>query len=731
MAFPHYYQLEARDCGPTCLRMIAASYGKKYTLAELKEFCGVTRLGVSLQDIIDGAGRLGFETLPLQFPIEKIVEIPLPAILFWRQEHYVVLYKIKQTRKNTFYYISDPSFGKICLSQEVFAKQWTGKESTGVALLLETTDAFYKKEPVPYRKWESLSKFGQLFRNIVQGDKKRSLLALILICIAMVCTWFFPGIFRKMIDEGVQGRNMHIVFSLLIAQVVVFSSKVIADSISTILLMQINFRVSVQFLVNYLQKLIRLPLKIFDTKINADLMLRMDDSDRIQSFLTHHSLELTLSFVNLVIFSVMLYLYNASSFYMFLGISSMSILWTILFLDRRKMLDYSRFSVAAETRNNIYELITEMPEIKINNAHTNKINQWEKLQRKLNTINLRSLYLNYYQLVGANFFNKIKDILITAFCAWLVIHNHMTLGVMMTISFILGQLNSPIDNLINTIRGLQDARLSFDRLEEIQRLKDEHVGKSKILPSPPAKAITIQNLSFKYEGSFNPLVLHDINITIPVGKITAIVGASGSGKTTLLKLLLAIYDPTVGDIYLDNHQLRTLEPDVWRIMCGVVLQNGYIYSGTYAENIALADEKPDMEKVMKAAALACIDEFIEKLPLGYHTQIGKTGIDISGGQKQRILIARAIYRNPGFIFLDEATSNLDANNERKIMNNLHQFFAGKTVVIIAHRLSTVKNADQIIVLEQGRIVESGDHDSLVQLKDKYFHLVKNQLELGA
>jgi ATP-binding cassette subfamily B protein len=372
-----------------------------------------------------------------------------------------------------------------------------------------------------------------------------------------------------------------------------------------------------------------------------------------------------------------------------------------------------------------------MPEIKINNAHGNKIDQWQRLQMKLNGIKIKALFLNYYQLIGSNFFSRVKDIVITGICAYAVIKGNLSLGVMMTIGFILGQLNGPIDNIIAIIRGLQDAKLSYNRLEDIQRLKDEAEGKTISLEKNPASCIDLMNVSFKYEGSHSPMVLKNVDVSIPVGKITAIVGSSGSGKTTLLKLLLAIYEPVDGHILLDNTNLSHINPDTWRNRCGVVLQDGFIYSNTYAENIALADKTPNMEKVKYAAELACISEFIESLPLGYHTRIGKAGVNLSGGQKQRILIARAIYRNPDFIFFDEATSNLDANNEMRILRNLQQFFEGKTVVIIAHRLSTVKNADQIIVLEKGQIVERNNHDGLIKARGRYFDLVKNQLELGS
>lgn len=731
MKFPHYHQLEARDCGPTCLKIIARYYGKSYSLAELKEFCEITRQGVSLQDIINGASMIGFETMSLKLSIDKIMDIPLPAILYWRQDHYVVLYDIKKNKKGLTYYLSDPSFGKVALKDDLFTSQWLHNDNNGIALLLEPNELFIKKLPLPQNKWTHIKKAGNYFINILKLNKYRSSIALILILIGLVGTWLFPSIFKKMIDEGVLAGNADIVLTLLITQFVIFISQIISDSVSAILLMQINFKVSVQFLVSYLYKLIKLPLKIFDNRLNSDLMMRMDDSDRIQNFLTFHSLELLLSTISLTVFSVMLFFYNQYALYIFLVMSILSAGWTVLFLNKRKLLDYSRFTVASETKNSIYELINEMPEIKINNAHKTKISQWEILQIKLNKINLKALFLNYYQIIGSNFFNKIKDIFITALCAYWVIDHKMTIGTMMTIGFILGQLNGPIVSLINIMRGLQDAKLSFNRLDEIQQMDEEDSDKTVQLHTSPSKTIILNHVTFKYEGNFSPCVLNDVSAQIPIGKITAIVGSSGSGKTTLLKLLLAIYSPNKGEILLDGQDMKKIVPDSWRRKCGVVLQDGYIYSGTYAENIAIAEEVPDLSRVKYASDLACISDFIESLPMGYNSKIGKVGAGLSGGQKQRILIARAIYRNPDFIFLDEATSSLDANNEKKILANLTEFFKGKTVVIIAHRLSTVKNADQIIVLEKGVIVEQDNHEGLIKTRGRYFELIKNQLELGA
>jgi ATP-binding cassette subfamily B protein len=731
MAFPHFHQLEARDCAPTCLHIIAKYYGKNYSIEELKDKCAVSKQGVSLQDIIDGAEKIGFNTLSIQLTPDKINEIPLPAILHWRQEHYVVLYKITKSKNGLLFYISDPSFGKVSLAEDIFHKQWVGNSDQGVALLLEPSEDFESKIPELSPKWNPFSKLAKNFFYVFRQDAVKSTASIVLIIIAMVATWLFPTLFRKMIDEGVSGKNIHIVFVLLFTQLIIFISQIIADSLSSILLLQINYKVSLHFLVDYLHKLIKLPLKIFDNKVNSDLMMRMDDNERIQSFLTHNVLDFVISFITLTIFTAMLFYYNEDSFYIFFFFSLFSVGWTILFLNKRKILDYARFAVSSETRNNIYELITEMPEIKINNAHHNKISQWEQLQDRLNLINIKALFLNYYQLIGSNFFNRIKDIFITGVCAYFVIQGKMTIGVMLTIGYLLGQLGRPIETIINVIRGLQDAQLSISRLYDILRLGEENEGKNYFLTNSPSYQIYLNNVSFKYEGSFNPLVLENISMTIPIGKVTAIVGSSGSGKTTLMKLLLAIYPPTQGSVHLDYKDLSQIFPDSWRDKCGVVLQDGFIYSGTYAENIALADAVPDIEKIAEAAKTACIHDFINSLPMKYNTKIGKSGVNLSGGQKQRLLIARAVYKNPEFLFFDEATSSLDANNEMQILNNLQSFFKGRTVLVIAHRLSTVKNADQIIVLEKGRIVECANHDELIKAKGRYFELVKNQLELGA
>lgn len=496
------------------------------------------------------------------------------------------------------------------------------------------------------------------------------------------------------------------------------------------MLTKINFDESIKYIGKYLYKLTKLPIKFFDSRLNTDLIQRIGDQETLQNFLTNKFLEFFFTILNLLVFSAILCYYNYFSFSVFLTFSGVSIIWTLFFLKKRKRLDYDRFSINSENKNNIYEVINGMAEIKVNNAQNVVISKWQILQNQLNKISLDSLYLNYYQLIGSSFVNKLKDIIITFICAYLVIKNNLSLGVMMTIGYVLGQLSAPVIQITSFIQVFQDAKIALERLEDIQMRKDEDDNTKMLPPLLLNRGIRLSHVCFKYMVNSKKYVINNLSLSIPTGKITAIVGVSGSGKTTLAKLLLSFYYPQSGDIFLDDVRLNEVNSNLWREKCGVVMQNGIIFSGTISENIALHDYKPDIKRVKLASKIACVDEFIENLPLGYNTKIGNSGIDLSGGQKQRILIARAVYKNPQFIIMDEATSSLDANNEMKILNNLSRFFEGKTVVIIAHRLSTVKNANNIVVMERGTIVEEGTHRMLTSLKGVYYHLVKNQLELG-
>lgn len=728
MKFPIYYQLESIDCGPACIQMIAAYYKKKYALNQLKEYCHVTRLGVSLQDIVSGCEKIGLHAVPVQITVDEIQRMPLPAILYWRQEHFVVLYEIKKKKDSLLYFIADPAYGHVVLSESEFLRPWIGENQTGIAIPIEPSPEFYS---IDSDKSEgSISKISRLIESIYDENKVKFLFVSILSLIGMATNWAIPVLFQQMIDLGIGGKDLNLLILILVAQLAFFIGNTLSSTFVNVILTNLGFKTSVHLLSSYIVKLIRLPIAFFDTKLNTDLIQRMDDQQRLQEFLINHLFNFFFSILNLVVFSFILLYYNLQVFLIFVFFALASILWTKFFLTKRKILDYSRFSILSESKNNIYELITGMSEVKINSAQNTKVSAWKKIQLKINEIGLKSLYLSYYMSTGSSFLSRLKDVLIIGFCASLVIKSEMTLGVLLGINYVLGQLTTPLNQLIEFIRNAQDAKLSYERLNEIQEKEEEDGSLIKLSFSRIQDAFRFSDASFKYEASFSPYVLNNINIEIRGGKVTAIVGASGSGKTTLLKLLLAFYYPQKGKIYLNNIEMSALNADEWRKRCGVVMQDGYIFSGTVAENIAIADEQPNMENLQKAAQIACIDEFINRLPMKYNTKIGKSGIDLSGGQKQRILIARAVYRNPEFIFFDEATSSLDANNEMEIMQNLKDFYKGKTVIIIAHRLSTVKDADNIIVLDKGYVAEQGTHAELAALKGKYYRLVKNQLELG-
>ncbi|MCC6283411.1 MAG: peptidase domain-containing ABC transporter [Saprospiraceae bacterium] len=726
-SFPLYRQLENIDCGPSCLRMISAFYGKKYALEELRELCNVTRMGVSFRDINNGAKQIGLETAVVKVPLETLVEeVPLPCILHWRQDHFVVLYGIDKNKSDKFL-LADPGFGLIKLNEERFCKEWDPKDGKGVVLIAQPGDNFMDIKPqVPLnsqwkRSWEFIAKY------LKQHKAMLSWVAFTLL-LGAVISWVFPVLMQKLIDGGVLAKNLDFVWLILLSQFTLFVSKGLIDWIRGVILIRVSMRISVDIISSFIKKLIRLPISFFDTKLHTDILQRIEDQAKIEEFISYRFLSTFFSFINLIVLSALLLWYNTTVFIIFFALTGLAVGWMLLFLERRKYLDYSRFSLQYQDQNNLYELITGMPEIKINGAQDIKVSEWSKIQKKLYELKIRALNLNQQQLLGVDMITQVKNIIVTFICSYFVIQGNMSLGIMMSISYIMGQLSHPVDDLVLFFIGAQDAKLSFDRMDEIQKKTDEDVDK-RDAPEFFDK-FSLRNLCFKYPGANNPNVLQDINIEIPIGKKTAIVGASGSGKTTLMKLLLKFYTPTSGSIDIDGIRLDDIHADSFRANCGVVMQDGFIYSGTILNNIAIGDEEPDLDKVKWAAKVACIEEFVEGLVLKYNTKIGQTGVDLSGGQKQRLLIARAVYKNPDFLFFDEATSSLDAENEKMIVDNLNTYLQGKTVVVIAHRLSTVQDADQIIVLNQGEVVESGPHLLLSANQGYYYNLIKNQLELG-
>lgn len=727
MKFKLFRQLEGMDCAPACIQMIAHSYGKFISLYSLRDFCNVTRIGVSGDDIVNGCKAIHLEAYPCLVDRNKIDKLFLPTILHWRQNHFIVLYDIKEKSDGRLFFIADPQYGKIILREDIFMDEWCAKEEKGYAILIQPTENFYNIVSQKPTLKEEIGTITYIFREAFPKYKKNLITVLVLSILISIVSWCMPFLFQKAIDFGITNKDLSVVILMMLGQLVCFLGYSIAGAINNIILTKMGFNISIDFLTKFLYKIIKLPLSFFDTRLNTDLIQRMEDQRRIQNLLTNQLQSISLALINFLVFSAILIYYNLNIFFIFILFTFFSILHTQIFLNKLKILNYSKFSLDAESKNLTYELIGGMPEIKINNAQEAKVSEWEKLQRKINHISLKTLFNSLYMSSGNVFIAQFAQLLILIFAAYAVIQNQFTIGVMMTITYIIGQLSNASTIIINFSREIIETKISIDRLEEINRRKDENsvLYKEQII----TEGIRFKNVSFKYEGSHSPYVLNDINLFVPKGKILAIVGASGSGKTTLMKLMLSFYLPTKGNIFIDSFIMQDCNTDAWRQCCGVVMQDGYIYSGTVSENIALSQTDPDYEKVYEAAKLACVDEFIRTLPRGYNTRIGNNGVGLSGGQKQRILIARSLYKNPNFLFFDEATSSLDASNEKKIMDNLYNFCKNRTIIIIAHRLSTVRNADQIIFLDKGQIVELGSHKELIQHKGAYYNLIKDQLDL--
>jgi ATP-binding cassette subfamily B protein len=722
MAFSFYKQPDQMDCGPTCLRMVAKHYGVNFKIQTLRKLCEINREGVSLLGISEAAEKIGFRTIGAKLNSSQLKTAELPCILHWRQNHFVVLYKIK----NNKYYLADPADGLVVLEEADFNRNWQSDLAEGIALLLTPTPNFYNQEDEKGSKirWSFLFRYLVSYRQLV-------LQLLFGLGIGSILQLIAPFLTQSIVDIGINTRNLNFVYIILFAQIALIIGRVSVEFIRSWILLHISTRINISILTDFLIKLMKLPISYFDTKMTGDIMQRMGDQHNIQSFLTGSTLTTLFSMFNLVVFSVVLAYYNATIFFVFGVSSTLYILWIVLFLKQRRELNYKSFDVSAKNQSNVVQLINGMQEIKLNNCEQQKRWEWEHIQARLFKFNVKTLALSQYQQGGATFINEGKNILITFLSAQAVISGNLTLGAMVAVQYIVGQLSSPIEQFLGFVQGYQDAKISLERLNEIHEMEDEEpVDKEYSNILPVDKSLSLKNLTFRYPGAGNEPVLEDINLHIPRGKTTAIVGMSGSGKTTILKLLLRFYEPQKGEIRVGEQSINNFGFKLWRGQCGVVMQDGFVFSDNIERNIAVGDEYPDKEKLAHAIKVANIQDFIEGLPLGLNTKIGAEGNGISQGQKQRLLIARAVYKNPQFLFFDEATNALDANNERVIMDNLQEFFKGRTVIIVAHRLSTVSNADNIILLDKGRIVEQGTHHELTALKGGYYKLVKNQLELG-
>ncbi len=729
--FPHYRQLDAMDCGPTCLRMIAKHYGRDYTLETLRKRSFITRAGVSMLGISDAAESVGFKTVALRISLRQLIdEMPLPCILHWNQRHFVVCYKVSRTRSGHKFHIADPATKRVAYSEDEMRKCWVSTrvdgEERGAALALEPTPAFYSIKDESGKPRRSLS----FFMKYLHPYRREVLQLFLGMAVASVLQLVFPFLTQGLVDIGIRGRSMGFITLILGAQLLVSASQVAVEFIRGWLLLHINARVNISLISDFLIKLMRLPLSFFDAKNTGDIMQRIGDHSRIESFLTGSSLSALFSFVNFFIFSFVLAVYNPLILLIFLVGNSLYVGWVSVFMKHRRELDIRRFEQAAAEQSSLVEMVHGMQEIKLNNCERQKRWQWERIQARLFRIGVKGQALGQIQQVGSLFFNQATNIVISFIAAKCVVEGTMTLGMMVSLTYIVGALNGPVNSFVGFIRQLQDARISLERLNEIHSLEDEDSGAPEKIGSPPRGDIVVEGLSFSYGGSDRDCVLDNVSLRIPEGKVTAIVGSSGGGKTTLVKLLLGFYKPVKGHVLVGGVPLDSLNPHLWRSNTGAVMQDGFIFSDTIAANIAVAYDEPDRARLAKSAEIANIREFIDSLPLGYNTKIGMEGNGISQGQRQRLLIARTVYKNPRYIFFDEATNALDANNERRIMGNLHEFYKGKTVVVVAHRLSTVCDADNIIVLDHGRVAEQGTHEQLLALKGKYYNLVINQLELG-
>jgi ATP-binding cassette subfamily B protein len=726
--FTNYKQADFKDCGPTCLKIIAKHYGKTISIQELRDNSETTREGSNLLFLSDAAEKVGFRTLGVKLNLERLEEAPLPCILHWNKNHYVVLYKIKKG----IYYISDPAFGLIEYNKQDFLKFWIGNNADdftqeGVALLIEATPKFYQTD---FDKEDNKGfGFGILSQYVLRYKSYLFQLSIGLLASSLL-QLIFPFLTQSIVDVGIQNQNIHFIYLILFAQLFLFAGRTGLELIRSWILLHLSTRINISLISDFFIKLMNLPISFFDVRMTGDIMQRINDHHRIEKILTTSSLNVLFSVINMFVMGAVLAYFNLKIFLVFFAGSLLYFGWITLFLKRRETLDYKRFAEVSNEQGKVMELINGMQEIKLHNAEKQKRWGWEYVQARLFRVSIKGLVLEQSQTIGSSVINELKNIFITFLSAKLVIDGSITLGMMLAINSIVGSLNGPITQLIQFVRELQDAKISLARLSEIHEKEDETQQEEHQSHDVPYDSdIELKNVSYRYLGSDIP-VLDNLSLQIPANKVTAIVGVSGSGKTTLMKLLLKFYEPEKGEIIIGNSQLKNISQKAWRSSIGSVMQEGFIFSDTIANNIAFGVDKVDKERLVYASDVANIKQYISELPLGYNTKIGAEGLGMSTGQKQRLLIARAVYKNPEILFFDEATSALDANNEKEIMQKLDIFFKNKTVIVIAHRLSTVINADQIVVLDKGKIIEIGNHTALVEQKGSYFELVKNQLQLG-
>jgi len=718
-AFPSYVQPDARACGPTCLWLISLFYGKKYNLEDILEQTNTNKDGTTLLNISNMAEKLGFSTYGAKLEFNQIQSITLPCIAFWNPKHYIVIYKLKKD----FVYVSDPAHGLLKYSKEEFIHNWADQSGAGVVLITEPTHSFYIDKPQTGIRTHKNAMWDFLWKYLAPHKKSYAYIFLALLAASLI-QLTFPFLTQRIVDVGIKNKSIADIYLILLAQLTLLFSKIFVDVFREYIMNKLSSKINIAMINDFFSKLMRLPISYFDRKMTGDIMQRIYDNQRVEQFLNSNSLRTLFSGISFIVFSGVLAWYNTSVFFIFIIGSIAYVYWIVHFLKRKEELDYKIFKLSGQNQGKILEMINGMQELKLSNAERKKRWEWLDVQDRLLKVNLKSLNVSQVQNSGSNIINELKNIIITFFSAKLVIDGNITLGVMLSISYILGQLNAPVLDLVNFLQQWQSARLSLARLSQIHDRTDEE---SETYSTFNPGDIHISKLSFKYDNKKE--IFRSVDLEIPLNKTTAIIGASGCGKTTLLKLLLKFYPPTTGQITIGTTNINKISPREWRKHCGAVMQDGYIFSDTLANNIAIGDEDINIDSLKYAVRMARVDEFSEKLPFGLDTKIGPEGINLSSGQKQRVLIARVIYKNPKYLFFDEATNALDTENERIIYQNLKDFCIEKTVVIIAHRLSTVKEADQIIVLNNGEIIERGNHETLFSLRGSYYKLVKNQLEI--
>ena len=730
--FPFYPQFDMMDCGPACLRMIAKHYGKHYTLQTLRKKCFITHEGVSMLGISEAAESIGFRSLGVRLDTDRLVEnASLPSILHWNQNHFVVFYKVKEKQNGKhIFYIADPASKCVRYNREEFEKCWCSLagEREGTALLLTPGPDFDQID----EELENTTKRDLIFfARYLLPYKGQFMQFLLCMTLGSLLQMAFPFLTQAMVDVGIGDHNLGFITIVLIAQLALFFSQLAIGFLRSWIMLHINSRIDIALISDFLMKLMKLPLHYFDTKMTGDIMQRIGDHTRIKSFLMGNTVNILFSVVNFFIFTGILGYYHPLILVIFLGGNSLHVVWILSFMRFRRELDIKRFNQSAGEQSNIIQLIQGMQEIKLNNCERQKRWEWEHIQVKLFRINVRGLSLGQIQQAGSSFFTQTTGIIVSFIAAKAVVDGQMTLGMMMSLTYIIGQVAAPISEFIGFAQSFQDAKISLERLNEIHNQVDEEQNiETKLSRLPVNRDICLKDVTFSYSGADRDYALEGVNLTIPANKVTAIVGASGSGKTTIVKLLQGFYEPLRGQITIGNNPLSLINPHLWRSKAGSVMQESFIFSDTIARNIAIATDEIDIDRLHHAVEVANIGDYINSLPLGYSTKIGMEGNGLSAGQRQRILIARAVYKNPEYIFFDEATNALDANNESIIMNNLQTFYQGKTVLVVAHRLSTVRHADKIIVLDHGKVIEEGTHEELTARRGAYYTLVKNQLELG-